>query len=188
MVVGICDDHAEERERIYKVCEMVLEQMGCPAEIALFEGASFVLQTSKKPDILILDIEMPGMTGIELKEAFGVHVLRFVQKENLEDKLPEALAQAIRMKRNNCIVHGTDSEKILYIYSDGNYIRMVTEEGEQPLIRESMKQLKKGLEGCPFVEIKRGCLVNVAKIDKIKGGIISIGANNCKFRSENSLK
>ena len=23
MVVGICDDHAEERERIYKVCEMV---------------------------------------------------------------------------------------------------------------------------------------------------------------------
>ena len=68
MVVGICDDHAEERERIYKVCEMVLEQMGCPAEIALFEGASFVLQTSKKPDILILDIEMPGMTGIELKE------------------------------------------------------------------------------------------------------------------------
>ena len=161
MVVGICDDHAEERERIYKVCEMVLEQMGCPAEIALFEGASFVLQTSKKPDILILDIEMPGMTGIELKEAlqseegatyiifvtdheemmteaFGVHVLRFVQKENLEDKLPEALAQAIRMKRNNCIVHGTDSEKILYIYSDGNYIRMVTEEGEQPLIRESI--------------------------------------------------
>ena len=69
MVVGICDDHAEERERIYKVCEVVLEQMGCPAEIALFEGASFVLQTSKKPDILILDIEMPGMTGIELKEA-----------------------------------------------------------------------------------------------------------------------
>ena len=47
MVVGICDDHAEERERIYKVCEMVLEQMGCPAEIALFEGASFVLQTSR---------------------------------------------------------------------------------------------------------------------------------------------
>lgn len=40
MVVGICDDHAEERERIYKVCEVVLEQMGCPAEIALFEGAS----------------------------------------------------------------------------------------------------------------------------------------------------
>ena len=51
MVVGICDDHAEERERIYKVCKVVLEQMGCPAEIALFEGASFVLQTSKKPDI-----------------------------------------------------------------------------------------------------------------------------------------
>ena len=192
MVVGICDDHAEERERIYKVCEMVLEQMGCPAEIALFEGASFVLQTSKKPDILILDIEMPGMTGIELKEvlqseegatyiifvtdheemmteAFGVHVLRFVEKENLGDKLPEALAQAIRMKRNNCIVHGTDSEKILYIYSDGNYIRMVTEEGEQPLIRESMKQLK------------RGCLVNVAKIDKIKGGIISIGGEQLQI-------
>lgn len=204
MVVGICDDHAEERERIYKVCEMVLEQMGCPAEIALFEGASFVLQTSKKPDILILDIEMPGMTGIELKEvlqseegatyiifvtdheemmteAFGVHVLRFVEKENLGDKLPEALAQAIRMKRNNCIVHGTDSEKILYIYSDGNYIRMVTEEGEQPLIRESMKQLKKGLEGCPFVEIKRGYLVNVAKIDKIKGGIISIGGEQLQI-------
>lgn len=139
MIIGICDDEAEGREQIRQVCEVVLKQMGCPAEIALFEGASFVLQTSKKPDILILDIEMPGMTGIELKEvlqseegatyiifvtdheemmteAFGVHVLRFVQKENLEDKLPEALAQAIRMKRSNCIVHGTDSQKILYIF------------------------------------------------------------------------
>ena len=172
MIIGICDDEAEGREQIRQVCEVVLKQMGCPAEIALFEGASFVLQTSKKPDILILDIEMPGMTGIELKEvlqseegatyiifvtdheemmteAFGVHVLRFVQKENLEDKLPEALAQAIRMKRSNCIVHGTDSQKILYIYSDGNYIRMVTEAGEQPLIREPMKQLKKELERIP---------------------------------------
>lgn len=68
MIIGICDDEAEGREQIRQVCEVVLKQMGCPAEIALFEGASFVLQTSKKPDILILDIEMPGMTGIELKE------------------------------------------------------------------------------------------------------------------------
>ena len=195
---------AEERELIYKVCEMVLEQMGCPAEIALFEGASFVLRTSKKPAILILDIEMPGMPGSELKEvlqseegatyiifvtdheemmteAFGVHVLRFVEKENLGDKLPEALAQAIRMKRNNCIVHGTDCEKILYLYSDGNYIRMVTEEGEQPLIRDYMKLLKKGFEGCPFVERIRGWLVYVANIDKIKGGIISIGGEQLQI-------
>lgn len=42
-------------------------------------------------------------------------------------------------------------------------------------------EAKKGLEGCPFVEIKRGCLVNVAKIDKIKGGIISIGGEQLQI-------
>lgn len=89
MVVGICDDHAEERERIYKVCEMVFEQMGCPAEIALFEGASFVLQTSKKPDIRFWISRLPGMTGIELKEALqsedGATYIIFVHGSRRDD-------------------------------------------------------------------------------------------------------
>lgn len=104
-----------------------------------------------------------------------------MQKENLEDKLPEALAQAIRMKRNNCIVHGMDSQKILYIYSDGNYIRMVTEAGEQPLNSGIHETIKERIRRMSFVEIKRGCLVNVAKIDKIKDGIISIGGEQLQI-------
>lgn len=211
MVVGICDDEVQEREQIREVCEQILAQNGCPAKIELFEDASLVLKTDSKLDILILDIEMPGMTGIELKEqlqqgegttyiifvsdheemiseAFGLNVLRLVEKVNLKEKLPEALSQAIRMKRTNCIVHGISSENILYINSEGNYIQIVTVNGKQPLIRESMKQLKKRIEGYPFVEIKRGCLVNAAKIGKIKDGFLVVGDERLKISERKRTK
>lgn len=37
MIIGICDDERKERERIQQVCELILEQMECPAETALYE-------------------------------------------------------------------------------------------------------------------------------------------------------
>lgn len=71
--VSICDDNAAERERIgYLVSEWALASGTdinlneyCSAEEFLFSYEDC------KPDILLLDVEMPGLNGVSLQKGFA---------------------------------------------------------------------------------------------------------------------
>ena len=46
--------------------------MGFQAEFVLFEDGNEVLSSSVQLDVLILDIEMPGINGIETKQRLDI--------------------------------------------------------------------------------------------------------------------
>ncbi len=61
MQVGICDDQEETRALIADRVKVV-----CPeANIILYKSGQEVLDTLQLPDILFLDIQMPGMDGMQ---------------------------------------------------------------------------------------------------------------------------
>lgn len=65
MRIGICDDQKEVRELI---CDKV-KDIYPKEKVILYESGEAVLAETNLPDILILDIQMPGMDGMETARA-----------------------------------------------------------------------------------------------------------------------
>lgn len=118
--VAICDDEQEYLEKLKKVVNSWSAQNGQPCEVRTFGSAEaflFAYEDDKAYDILLLDVEMKGVSGIELAkriradnnraeivfitshfefvgEGYEVDALHYLVKPISERKLMEVLSKA----------------------------------------------------------------------------------------------
>lgn len=199
MIIGICDDDVQERERLCDICAEVLEKEYIDYTLIEFDSGKAVLDYEKKIDLLLLDIEMPGLGGIELKnrlqqsdkvemiiyvtshselmrEAFGLHVIGFARKGMEDVLLPEMLHSAVQMKEPHLLIEGQeDSRTVRYIEAYYGYVKMVCEHGETELKRITLDSLEDMLAPYDFLRIHRKYLVNMRKIDRLHENEVEIG-------------
>ena len=191
MFIGICDDDNIMRERLERVCKDVTKKYNEETIIKKYKDGQEI--TDQNIDILILDIEMPMVGGIAVKErlenaksntviifatsheemmaqAFGVNVIGFVTKKYIEDQLPVVLERALKIVRGTVLIEGIDSRNIEYIKSEHIYCNLYLTDGQEFLLRESMKALEDRLEAVGFIKIFRGCLVNMEQVEEMKNG------------------
>ena len=118
MRVLVVDDEAPARERLEQILEE-LDGYSC-AGLAANGDEALQLVTSERPDIVLLDIRMPGMSGIEVAhhlnalehapavvfttaydeyaiEAFEARAVGYVLKPVRRNRLEGALRQAARL-------------------------------------------------------------------------------------------
>ena len=118
MIIGICDDNPMAIQQLRKMTEAYLEKEGREATIVTFSSGTEVLEAGQKPDILFLDIEMPGEDGIQtgkrlreggcdcriimatsmaerFKEGYHIGAVRFVTKPFDQEEVWEALSHAL---------------------------------------------------------------------------------------------
>ena len=76
MRIVICDDDNQDVQLIYEICKNIFEELGLEIEIDIFNKSEDILEYKKEIQLLILDIEISGINGIELK--------RILQKEKRE--------------------------------------------------------------------------------------------------------
>lgn len=197
--IGICDDDVRMRQQIRRVCCETVERNGEEAAYILFRGGREVLSYPDSLDILILDIEMPEMNGIEVKkrlerirdhtlilyvtshvefmqEAFGTYVFGFVDKQYLEEQLSGILRDAIQsVRRSTVYVEGVvDSRKIFYIHSEHVYGNLILNDGTKILVRSPMQELEDSLKCVDFVRTHRSYLVNLLWVDGIRDNKVCI--------------
>jgi two-component system LytT family response regulator len=152
------------------------------------------------PDLIFLDIQMPGMTGFELLEsledvprvifttaydqyalrAFEVNALDYLLKPIAPERLTAALArvhpraETARLEQ----VFVRDGERcwivrlpeIFLLESEGNYARLYFG-NERPLIRRSLNALEAQLDPAMFFRAGRKRIVNLKWIEKVDVGI-----------------
>lgn len=199
MLIGVCEDDEMMLQCLAKVTEKQLVKEGLSYEIITFTEAEKMLDYDRTIDILLLDIKLPGMSGVELKnrmlaeridttiifvtgygsfisEAFGINVFDFVMKDMITEKLPAILHRLICIKQNYMVFeNGVSSKDILYIRVEHIYCKMLLLDGTLVEIRKSMQEMEKMLEGLDFVRIHRSYLVNMKWVEEVVKGKVIIG-------------
>ena len=152
------------------------------------------------PDVLFLDIQMPGMSGFDLLErledvpqvifttaydayalkAFEVSALDYLLKPVAPSRLAAAMAKVRMAPRQERLerVFVRDGERcwivrlpdIFLLESEGNYTR-VWFGSERPLIRRSLNTLEEQLDAAVFFRASRKQMINLKWIEKVDIGV-----------------
>ena len=202
LVLYICDDEMIWQRKIRKICESVFGEKWTECTIVHGKSGKEVLAYQGEIDILILDIDMPGIDGIQVKnqmqkknrntniifvtnysermrEAFGPWVFAFVDKGDIEKDLKRILPELIeRICRYVKIDRLYDSREVLYLQAEGSYTDLYFRSGERHTIRKNLKELEKELVGVDFIRTHRSYLVNMHEITGKITDTVSVGQQN----------
>lgn len=197
MVLGICDKDADMRQRVREICEKVLVKNDVNYRIKEFENGNEVLEDSLELTVLLMEVDIPGTSGIQIKkqferdgrqtcmifvsdnvlrmqEAFGLNVHAFVKKSEMEDRLPTELEKVINKVERFAKVGRIDSRDIVLIKVEGANCRLFLENGKTAKVRLPMNTLEKVLQPAFFVRIHRSLLVNMSYIDRLDKDTVTV--------------
>lgn len=77
-VVGIVEDNKKIRDLIQRYLDMQ-EELSCPVAVDSVEEMIDYLEEHQRPDVILMDIQLPGMSGIKgiglIKEKYDIDII-----------------------------------------------------------------------------------------------------------------
>lgn len=200
MRIAICDDDMAFAEKLKRLVEQGLKELGVEPEIMVYHGGDAFLEGQHACDAVFLDIDMPGVNGFELagqmREALIVFVschdelvysslkfrpFRFIRKSRLEEELPESLealnrALLKRMAGKKLPFQAKtgevflDTGEIEYIEIYGHWLQVHESGGRDIMCYGSLSEFERRLMPFGFVRTHKSYLVNCKFIYSIEKG------------------
>lgn len=185
--IGICDDEEFYRGYVDRECRSYFGETDI--EISAFESGRELLKSNQEFEIVFLDIEMPDMDGISLKEAFerekrttriifftshnerkedafGKNVMRFLNKPVEKEKFRQALdrvmsdlQEELLPVRDNGETSLLNLKEVKYVEAKGKYTSVISTDKSR-FLRKTMKYWEGVLPSPPFCRINKSFFVN----------------------------
>lgn len=196
--ICICDDSSEERASINTLVREWSQQSGMYVSVSEFPTAEAFLfeYETLAPDVLLLDIEMPGMNGVELakrlregnkliqiafitgfseyiSEGYEVAALHYLLKPISPEKLFSTLDRALEKREidGRRIVLKTSAETVLLPIYEIRYIEVIKNyitvyAGSSYTIKRTLKEIERELDE-RFLRVGRSYVVNLYFISRV---------------------
>lgn len=214
--IAICDDETLLLDEIKQITESCMRQQQTFSILSTYTNGKdlfYDIQDGKRFDLLLLDIEMPGLSGMELAkqvhellpdalmifvtahykyavDAYELHIFRYIPKNQLKERLPHALKDAVTLLE----IQNTDSyiissqnrleripyKEILYIEKNGKNAVFHTaaaretnkdyaenDGGLTRSVRKTLNEVFSELRSEEFYFIERGYIVNLRHVTGI---------------------
>ena len=200
MKIGILDD---ERSMLLRIRGYVEEaRIKEPYTVGLFQDVEEFFNCGKNFDILLLDIDMPTMSGIQvakkllkqntiiiyitnyenkMQEAFDINIAGYLLKSELETKLTPTLLKAINRRQQNDdiwikkkgeIFHFR-SRNIIYIESVKRYLHFYTNDNNFYIPYMTLEEVNQYLPD-NFVQINKSQIININMVVSMNGYILKL--------------
>ena len=188
MEIGICDDEKAYCEVMIAYCQKAFAEW--KPNFHVFHSGDEMFASNKQFDLLFLDIEMPGMDGISvkdalqdarrsdkiifltsheerMKEAFGANVFDFISKPIVGAEVERVLRKIKKIINRHTITITVDGvtimiplDKILYVEAEDKYVNVHTSE-EKYLLRQTLNEWSELLPEPYFCRCSRFCIINM---------------------------
>jgi two-component system response regulator LytT len=191
----VVDDEAPARSELRYLLDEHddVEVIGEAASV----GEALALTDAHGPDVVFLDVELPGVTGLQgapllrapivfvtahanyAVDAFAVEAFDYLLKPVDPERLARVLERLRELSSENAVTAaripvvvagGTellDVDDVHYVQADGDYARVHTYD-RTLLCTTSLRELEERLPAARFVRIHRSYLVNVAKVASVR--------------------
>lgn len=204
--IAICDDQKSCINEVYSNVKHALEEKGVEMKCSAYLSGKKMLASGKAFDIVLLDIDMPDMDGIEVgkrlralnnkckiimvtsqkerfKETFRFQAFRYVTKPINKAELKEALLSAIKLPLGlEWIELNCNRLPVKIRQRDILYVRAINGcveaiVGEKVCRKElSLSAMKKELDPELFYQINRQNIVNLGAITSINDDSVILGS------------
>ena len=204
MNIVLCDDDKKTQEEVRQLVHRIQYEIGEELVFFAVSSGDELLRFSTEYQILILDIEMPGMDGIQtgrylraqnngceiivltnaaerMPEAFHIRAYRFLSKPIKYDELKEAIQASVRAKigyQRIDVLNGVSHSRIRMM--DILYVKAAGSyleiyTGTRKFTKNcSLKSMEALLENNYFSKCGRGIMINLEHVKSVKSRIIEL--------------
>lgn len=219
MKIVICDDDIYMLNMLEKYCKQLpFEDLRCLTYQSSTELLSQIEENTIEPDVYLLDIEMPEVSGIDIKDAlvakgntspiifftnhdemmqhaFGRNVVAFISKGDWRECLGQQLAKIQKEMNDYLVVEHTEGvatirlNDIVSINAENYYSKVIYKGYNKGiLVRKTLKAWELELQQQCMYRVSRYVIINMENIKLLDGNGINMIDGNTYYLPKGKVR